>query len=106
MVVAARKLSAELNQEIKIGLGIHAGEVIAGRVGSPDRQEFTFLGDTVNTAARLESASKDLGRDIVISKSVFDELCPKLREKAWQIVGSLTLKGKRNTIETFALSVM
>lgn len=105
MVVAARKLSAELKQEIKIGLGIHAGEVIAGRVGSPDRQEFTFLGDTVNTAARLESASKDLGRDIVISKSVFDELCPKLREKAWQIVGSLTLKGKRNTIETFALSV-
>lgn len=105
MVHAAGVLTRELSHEIKIGLGIHAGEVIAGRIGSPDRQEYTFLGDTVNTAARLESASKDLGKDIVVSNSVFSALSSELKNAAWQSVGALNLKGKRNAIETFALTV-
>lgn len=103
MVAAAAKLTRELGHEIRIGLGIHSGKVIAGRIGSPDRQEYTFIGDTVNTAARLESASKDIGREIVVSKSVFDALSPELKNAAWQAVGALALKGKKNAIETYAL---
>ncbi len=106
MAAAAAKLSAELAHTIKVGLGIHYGEVIAGRIGSPDRQEFTFLGDTVNTAARLESASKDLGKEIVVSKTVFDALNPPSRSAAWQAVGMLSLKGKKQQIETFALNII
>jgi adenylate cyclase len=78
---------------------------IAGRIGSPDRQEFTFLGDTVNTAARLESASKEIGKEIVVSRNVFNSLTGELRSAAWQAVGALNLKGKKQAIETFALSV-
>jgi adenylate cyclase len=80
--------------------------VIAGRIGSPDRQEFTFLGDTVNTAARLESASKDIGKEIVVSQDVFEALTGELRSAAWQAVGALTLKGKKRLIETFALDIL
>ncbi len=105
MVRAAAALTNELQHEIKIGLGIHSGDVIAGRIGSPDRQEFTFLGDTVNTAARLESASKEIGKEIVVSQSVFDSLSNELCSAAWQTVGALNLKGKKQSIETFALSV-
>lgn len=105
MVHAAAALTRELEHEIKIGLGIHSGDVIAGRIGSPDRQEFTFLGDTVNTAARLESASKEIGKEIVVSQNVFDALSSELRSAAWQAVGALNLKGKKHSIETFALSV-
>ncbi|MFZ5628890.1 MAG: adenylate/guanylate cyclase domain-containing protein [Spirochaetota bacterium] len=105
MVRAAAVLTRELRREIKIGLGIHAGDVIAGRIGSPDRQEFTFLGDTVNTAARLESASKEVGKEIVVSQKVFRALSPTLQSAAWQAVGALNLKGKSHAIETFALGV-
>lgn len=105
MVRAAAVLTHDLRREIKIGLGIHAGDVIAGRIGSPDRQEFTFLGDTVNTAARLESASKEIGKEIVVSQKVFRALSPTLQAAAWQAVGALNLKGKSHAIETFALGV-
>lgn len=106
MAAAAAKLSVELGQTIKVGLGIHYGEVIAGRIGSPDRQEFTFIGDTVNTAARLESASKDLGKEIVVSQAVFEMLGQASRAAAWQAVGFMSLKGKKQQIETFALNIL
>ena len=48
-----------------IGVGVHAGEVTICRLGSVQNKETTAIGDTVNTASRLESASKELGWTIV-----------------------------------------
>jgi class 3 adenylate cyclase len=56
-----------------IGVGLHAGEVTICRLGSTAAKETTPIGDTVNTAARLQSASKELGWTVVASSAVLAE---------------------------------
>ena len=57
-------------QELAFGIGIHQGEAIVGNIGSSARMEFTAIGDTVNSASRLESATKQYGTDLIISDAV------------------------------------
>ena len=64
-------LSADLGEmQLRIGVGIHCGRVIVGEMGHGRATGLTAIGDAVNTASRLESATKDFGAELVISDIV------------------------------------
>ncbi|WP_028310594.1 protein kinase domain-containing protein [Derxia gummosa] len=65
--------------EFCIGVGIHTGDVTVCKMGSHDTVETTIIGDTVNTAARLEEATKELQWSVVASQPAFDGAGPRLR---------------------------
>jgi adenylate cyclase len=61
-------LRSDLREPLRIGVGIHTGEAIVGEMGPPDARIVSAIGDTVNTTARLEGLSKELGAPIIVSE--------------------------------------
>jgi len=60
-------LASELKSPLKIGIGLHAGPLVLGRIGHRDSASLTVIGTTVNTAARLEAMTKDKGVQLILS---------------------------------------
>ena len=81
MVKGSEALSEELKKRygrtVAFGIGVHVGEAVVGNIGSPERMDYTAIGDTVNTAARLE-ANAPAGT-VYISRAVADELEGRIR---------------------------
>jgi len=74
MLAAMERINRDSSWPLRIGIGVHFGEVVAGNIGSPRRKEYTVIGDTVNFAARLEALNKDFNSQLLISASVHDAL--------------------------------
>jgi len=66
----SRELSGDLVEPLRLGIGIHVGHAVVGRMGYGDNTYFTAVGDTVHVAARLEQATKDFECELVVSETV------------------------------------
>jgi class 3 adenylate cyclase len=88
---------------LETGIGICAGEVVAGQIGSPERLLYTIIGDTVNIAARLEALTKEYpGHSILVTHTVAEQVRaePLLRVEG---LGLLHLKGRKEPVDVYAL---
>jgi adenylate cyclase len=86
--------------EIRIGIGIASGQVIAGYTGTTRRATYTCVGDTVNLAARLESHTKVVGKSILIDESTRSALSSVIKVEA---EGLFQLKGKTVEVQVFSV---
>lgn len=95
----AAELEESFGRSVAFGIGIHYGPAIVGNVGSPNRMDYTAIGDTVNTAARLEGNAK--GGTVLVSRTVADAL--EGRAKFTSLGDSIKLKGKADGFEILTL---
>lgn len=88
-----------------VGIGIHMGYATAGTIGSHNRFEYTFIGDTVNTASRLDGLSKRLGYSIIISEETYNHLQPKTKERFVDL-GEQKIRGKTEPLHVYGASAV
>ena len=94
----------ELNKELEnkglpsiaIGIGINSGEAVIGNMGSEARFDYTAIGDAVNTGARLESATKEVGVDLLVGENTI--LFNRYR---FDLVDEIFVKGKEEPLKVF-----
>ena len=98
MVKLNTELQAEGLPSIAIGIGINTGEAVIGNMGSDSRFDYTAIGDAVNTAARFESATKQVGVDLIIGESTKQNSRIKLN-----LLKPIEVKGKSKFLEIYTL---
>ena len=96
----------ELNKEFKkkgmpsiaIGIGINSGKAVIGNMGSENRFDYTAIGDAVNTAARLESATKEVGVDLLIGENT-----AQFTKFELNLISTIKVKGKADALNVYTV---
>lgn len=88
--------------DLRVGVGVNTGRVVAGAVGGGGRLNFSVIGDAVNIASRTEAATRELDRDVLITQATAESLGSGLEVAS---VGSHRLKGVADPVELFLVRV-
>lgn len=86
---------------VRFGVGLHTGDVVLGAVGLPERSDYTAIGDTVNTASRMESLTKEFQVDSVLSEETAEHLDGE--RGAITPLGETVVRGKAAKLRVFTL---
>ena len=98
MRTAIQQLQTTLPEPVAIGIGVNTGEAVVGNMGSDTRFDYSAIGDAVNTAARLESATKDVGEDILIGENTAKKCNFGLKS-----LQPIKVKGKKNYLKIYTV---
>src|SRR5262249_40512565 len=85
---------------LRIGIGLHTGEVMTGIVGTGERTKFDVTGDTVNTGSRVEGLNKELGTSILATRETVAQLNGTFAVRS---CGELSVKGREKPVEVFEI---
>lgn len=101
MNIALKSLNEnDASDPIKMGVGIHKGNLVLGTIGRATRMETTVISDTVNSSARLESLNKVYGTNILISGEIKQSLSSLLKSQC-RLIDRTTVKGKSKMLEVY-----
>jgi adenylate cyclase len=111
-VAAAREMGRRLDAwnaqrraagkaELRHGIGIHSGSVIAGNIGSSERMAYALVGDAVNVASRIQALNKDFGTVALVSSATHARLASASGLRA---LPAVRVKGRSAEVEVFALA--
>ena len=98
-----QSLHSQIDEPFRIGIGIHTGDAILGRIGVASGtgagERITALGDTVNTASRLEGACKDMKVELIVSGNTLKAAGYEIADGDLQ---SIAIRGKKSKISVLA----
>jgi adenylate cyclase len=100
-VAAAREIQKNIKEadiDVAIGVGVNTGYAVIGNMGSETRFDYTAIGDAVNTAARLESATKEVGEDILIGDTTKKSCNFELK-----LLEPIKVKGKEKPLQIYTI---
>ena len=96
----AERVERRFRGTLRVGIGINSGKVLVGTVGGGGRLDFTVIGDAVNTAARVESATRETGDAVLVAEATLDLLSGG--RAGWEERPAIPLKGKSDRVRLYA----
>jgi class 3 adenylate cyclase len=98
----AKLVRERYHGELRVGIGVNSGRVVVGTIGGGGRLDFTVIGDAVNTAARVESATRETNDEVLITEATRSAMSRNLG--TWQERPPVALKGKSQEVRLFGPS--